>query len=336
MNTTESALLLSFVIPVYNVERYLEECVESILCQNTESFQIVLVDDGSTDASREICDRYAARYSNIQVIHKANGGLSSARNAGIAAAEGKYVTVVDSDDKICSGSVAELLHWIQTENADLCFLHADRLFPNNELMDLNEEIVRSELHGKSKEAAIRHLATRPKYPGCAWAKLYRRSFLNDHDLHFPYDTRYSEDLGFVRDCILCADSFDVLDVPFYLYRQSRQGSITNKKSAKSFYDLLLFVTESVDKLTVNKKPINEISRFAMSFAAYEYAALLHLYHKIPKADKKQALEKMAAYRWVLRFANNKRIKAVSLLCNLFGMRFTAFLAVKYRKAKMRI
>ncbi len=335
MKTTERTVLLSFVIPVYNVETYLEECLDSILCQTTAACELVLVDDGATDSSGGICDRYAQRYPNVKVIHKENGGLSSARNAGLSAAEGRYVTFVDSDDRIFPDSVPALLDWIRTEEADLCFLRAAKLFPNGELSDLNEGIVRSELCGKSREAAIEHLATRPKYPGCAWAKLFRRAFLAEHDLHFPFDRRYSEDLGFLRDCILCAERFDALDVPFYQYRQSRTGSITQKGSAKNFYDLLLFITESAEKLTVDKQTKDPASRSAMSFAAYEYFVLLLSYYNLPKADQKLALPQLAAYRWVLQYAGSAKIKAVSRVCGVCGMRFTAFLTSVYRRVQMR-
>ena len=335
MKTNESRVLLSFVIPVYNVETYLGACLDSILCQTTEACELVLVDDGATDSSGGICDRYAARYPIVRVIHKENGGLSSARNAGLAAAEGKYVTFVDSDDKVYPESVAQLLDWIRTQDADLCFLRAAKLFPNGELSDLSEGIVGAELRGKPREAAIGHLATRSKYPGCAWAKLFRRAFLAEHDLHFPYDRRYSEDLGFIRDCILCAERFDALDVPFYQYRQSRTGSITHKTSAKNFYDLLLFITESAEKLTVDRQAKDPVSRSVMSFAAYEYCVLLLSYYNIPKADKPAALGKLAEYRWVLRYAKSAKIKAASRVCGVCGMRFTAFLTSVYRRAQMR-
>lgn len=330
----DNKILLSIIIPVYNVESYLGECLDSILCQTTDECELVLVDDGSTDSSAEICERYAFHNSIIKVIHKINGGLSSARNAGLAVAKGEYVSFVDSDDKIHSGSLPILLEWIRTESADLCFLRAEKLFPGGKLVDLNEGIIGDELKGKPKEIAIAHLATRPKYPGCAWAKLFRRAFLSEHDLHFPYDRRYSEDLGFLRDCILCVERFDALDVLFYQYRQSRKGSITQKASTKNFYDLLLFISESAEKLTVDGKAKDSISQSVMSFVAYEYFVLLLTYYSIPKMDKPGALEKLSEYRWVLSYAQSARIRGISCLCNVVGVRFMAFLAMVYRKIQM--
>ncbi|MBQ3194486.1 MAG: glycosyltransferase [Oscillospiraceae bacterium] len=111
--------LISVIVPVYNVERYLARCVDSILAQTYENLQIILVDDGATDASGNICDEYAAKDSRITVIHKKNGGLSSARNAGIEAARGEYLAFVDSDDWIEPEMYACLLALLKKYDAEL-------------------------------------------------------------------------------------------------------------------------------------------------------------------------------------------------------------------------
>jgi len=325
-------VLLSFIIPVYNVEMYLQECVDSILLQMTEECEIILVDDGSTDSSGKLCRQYAEKNRHIQIIQKENGGLSSARNAGLSIARGKYISFVDSDDKIFPCCIKEILQWIKFQGTDICFLRTVKIYPDGTQKDLGEGIIRSQLSSQNKEKAIRHLASRPKYPGSAWAKLFRREFLINNELHFPYDRRYSEDLGFIRDCILCARDFDALDVPYYQYRQNRQGSITNKVTSKNFYDLLQFITESTEKLTTNKKNNDTISKFVMCFVAYEYSVLLYLYNHIPKEDKKAALAKLKEFKWTLRYASNRKGNIIALVCRSFGVRFTSFLLNQYRKA----
>lgn len=331
MKMPDNEVLLSFILPVYNVEAYLQECIDSILQQITPQCEIILVDDGSTDSSGEICESYARSNPQIHLVKKENGGLSSARNAGIPVARGRYITFIDSDDKIFPNAVAEILRWIQAEKMDLCFLQAVKLYPDGTQESMGEGIVRDGLRGQKREDAVKHLASRPKYPGSAWAKLYRREFLLENDLHFPYDRRYSEDLGFMRDCILRAKSMDVLDIPYYLYRQNRKGSITNRITSQNFNGLLCFIIESVEKLTVNKKPKDTASRYAMGFAAYEYGVLLLLYHQIPDGDKKAALAKLKKYKWILRYANNRKGHAISFCCGLLGIRLTSILVYQYRK-----
>lgn len=326
--------LLSFVLPVYNVEDYLEECVESIRRQITEECEVILVDDGAKDRSGEICDRYALQDERILVIHKQNGGLSSARNAGLEAARGEYVTFVDSDDRIAPQSVESILEWIRSGGADLCFLEGVKFYPDGTETGLGEQIDGKELAGKEKTDAVRHLATRPKYPGSAWAKLYRRDFLQSNQLHFPYDRRYSEDLGFMRDCILCAESFDALSIPYYEYRQNRPGSITNSVSGRNFMDLMLFVRESAEKLCVNEKAKDEICRYAMGFTAYEYSILMYLYSGLPQQDKAPALEALCKYRWVLGYSMNLKGRVTAFACRLLGIRITSALLKAYRKVAM--
>lgn len=324
MENSSNKILLSFIIPVYNVEVYLQECVDSILAKLTDDCEIILVDDGSLDLSGEICDQYTRRDPRVHVIHKENGGLSSARNEGLFVAQGEYVTFVDSDDKIYSDSIGDLLQWIREEGADICFLYAEKFYPDGVQSDLEEGIERAELHLQRREDAIRHLASRPKYPGSAWAKLLKRELLIRNNLHFPYDRRYSEDLGYIRDCIMSAESYDCLDIPYYQYRQKRQGSITNQFTGRNFYDLLKFIIESVEMLTDDRKTNNYINKMVMSFVAYEYAVLLYVYNHIPAAERKEALKKLKEYKWVLRYSGNVKTKLISMVSNLLGVQFAAF------------
>lgn len=109
-------VILSIIIPVYNIESYLNQCIDSLLCSNKD-YEIILVDDGSTDGSSTICDEYATRYSNISVFHKVNGGVSSARNYGLARAKGKYIYFIDGDD--WTENVDDLLDTLKTKDENV-------------------------------------------------------------------------------------------------------------------------------------------------------------------------------------------------------------------------
>jgi glycosyltransferase involved in cell wall biosynthesis len=318
-------MVISFVIPIYKTEKYIKECVNSIISQAGQDIEVILVDDGSPDGCPEICDEYAKNDRRISVVHKENGGLSSARNAGLAVAKGKYVTFVDSDDVIFSNSLPKIVSWAKKSNADICFLHAYKLFSDGSINDLGESLDGGKLRGKGREDAIGHLTSRPKYPGSAWSKLFRREFLIDNDLHFPYDRRYSEDVGFIRDCILNAKDFDYLEIPFYKYRQGREGSITNKVSSKNFFDLFMFVTESVDKLTIDQQPVDDVAKICMALVAYEYSILAYLYVHIPKQDRKKALSMLKRYKWVLKYAVTVKSKVIFIVSGLLGIRLTSLL-----------
>lgn len=314
---------LSFILPIYNVEAYLPQCVDSILSQATEECEVILVDDGSPDNSGAICDRYAREEEIVRVIHKPNGGLSSARNAGMSLATGKYVLFVDSDDYIEEGAVGKILGWIDDTHADVAFLYSRKVFPDGTSEPLGENLVRDRIYGKSRKEVLAYLAECPKFPASAWGKIYRRAFLEAHDFRFPDDRRLSEDLQYSLDLLLTAQTFDYLDFPYYCYRQSRAGSITNSVNARYYFDTFLFVTEAAGRLTVDKKAVDEAAALAMSFVAYEYAIRIWESVYLTGADREKARKLLKDYQWVLQYGCSARTKLVRWTVRVFGLDGTA-------------
>lgn len=324
---------LTFILPIYKVEAYLPQCVDSILTQSTEDCEIILVDDGSPDGCGAICDQYAEKYSNIKVIHKPNGGLSDARNAGFNLATGKYVLFVDSDDYLEQGSVSKILNWIDSTDADVAFLLSRKVYSDGTFEPLGENLVREKILGKSREEVLRFLVTCPKFPASAWGKIYRRDFLVEHGFHYPHDRRLSEDLMYSLNLFLTAEKFDYLDFPYYCYRQNRAGSICNTVNARYYFDTFLFVTESADRFAENKKAKDEISGLALSFAAYEYAILVWQMLDLSGADREKAKAMLKDYRWVLSYGRSGRTRLVKAAVNLLGLDGAAKLLDWYMKRR---
>jgi len=131
--------LISVIVPVYNVEKYLENCIDSILNQTYKNLEIILVDDGSTDKSSEICDNYSQQHSNIITIHKKNGGLSDARNKGIDAANGKYISFIDSDDTIDALFFETLYSLIKRYDCDMSLVFFKRVYEDGTDKDYDNE-----------------------------------------------------------------------------------------------------------------------------------------------------------------------------------------------------
>lgn len=314
---------LAFILPIYNVEAYLEECIESILKQATKDIEIILVDDGATDTSGQICDNYAQKYDFIKVVHKENGGLSSARNAGLKVVTAEYVSFIDSDDRIADGSLKEIINYINDGGCDLCFMQAIKFYPDGTSEDLGDGINGLAINGKTLTEQMNYLSSRPKFPGSSCTKIYKREFIVRNDLHFPYDRRYSEDLGFVINSMYLAQSIHCLDFPFYEYRQNRVGSITNTFKIKNFNDLSLFVIEGAEQFCNDKKAIDDKAKCLMSFIAYEYSILLWQLNKLSGEDKKSAYKFLKQYIWVLKFANSKKTKIIKIFANLLGIRLTS-------------
>lgn len=313
---------LSFIIPVYNVENYLKKCIDSIHEQLPDECEIILVDDGSTDASGAICDQYAEKDQRIKVVHQENGGLAAARNTGLSCARGEYVAFVDSDDYIADQCVGKILKWISAGGADICFMRAMKVFPDGKLQLLDDEM-NAEMLGGDKESSIKYLSERSKYPGSPCTKLFKRSLLEKENLRFPDDRRISEDLGFVLQCILKADSYDSLPIDYYYYRQAREGSLTYKISYKFFLGIKAFVEESTDSLTKNKIPVGNIERYAMSFVAYEYSIMVWQYNRIDKQCRGEAINALNNYKWVMDYGATKKTKLIRCFVHVFGLYLTS-------------
>lgn len=218
----------SLILPVYNVAAYLERCLKSILGQDTTGCEIILVDDGSTDASSSICDAYAAKHQEIRVVHQENGGLSSARNAGLRAARGKYIWFIDSDDWIAPDALS-ILRMACSDGADVVKFAYQRVEGDQSW------VVRSGLlagdYAGDRMKDIRQMAFREpgKYILSACFHVYRRELLLRQGITFVSERRVgSEDFLFNLQVLSGVCSLRVLEQPLYSY-ELRSGSLTQSR-----------------------------------------------------------------------------------------------------------
>lgn len=223
-NATE--FLVSVIVPVYNVEKYLRECVDSVLAQTYKNLEVILVDDGSTDACPQICDEYAKKDNRVCVIHKKNGGLSDARNVGIENASGTYITFVDSDDIIDQNMISFLIKPIAADcdvEMSCCTFRefADGTNPVGADIKCDE----SEIH------SYKELSRKFTWI-ISCAKLYKKSLFEN--IHFPIGRLHEDEFTTYKLCYE-AKKIAWTDSKLYLYRK-RAGSITNKKTIKNFSD----------------------------------------------------------------------------------------------------
>lgn len=333
---TNTNILLSFIIPVYNVERYLNECVESIRNQITEQCEIILVNDGSIDSSGDICFKYANIDDRIKVINQQNQGAAIARNKGLLSARGEYVAFVDSDDKIAEDCIVKILSWIESNSCDMCFMQIDKLYPNGVLENMGECLEREKIYSMNKAEVIAHLASRPKFTGSACSKIYRKSFLIDNNLYFPEDGLIGEDLVFVRDVLLRGNEFDFLDFPYYQYRQMRTGSVTNVVNYKNFKAISRFITKSVSILTEDRMPLDNSSKYMMSFVAYEYLIILWQYNFLEAKEKAEAYVWLKNHLWVTKYAQNRKSKMMRIFVRVLGIEVTAKVLGIYMKITKKL
>lgn len=229
--------LISVIVPVYNVEKYLENCIDSILNQTYKNLEIILVDDGSADKSSEICDNYSQQHSNIITIHKKNGGLSDARNKGIDAANGKYISFIDSDDTVDALFFETLYSLIKKYDCDMSLVFFKRVYEDGTDKDYDNEFYfekcfsNMELFKKYYESEIGPNII------IACNKLYKKSLFDN--LRFPLG-KLNEDEGTIYKAIFSSDKIAVSNKKLYYYLQ-RNNSIMNSKFTVKNLDVLKFI-----------------------------------------------------------------------------------------------
>ncbi len=221
MNGSNESVLISIVVPVYNVQMYLQECLDSLLAQTYGKTEILLIDDGSSDLSGSICDTYARKDKRIRVFHTENQGVSAARNRGIEEATGEYVVFVDSDDKIHPQLLESYVKWEDPNSVFLCGMaETEEELESLKTEKLDQKICSYDLEHFADFYA-KNLANPP------WNKWYRTAVLKEYQIRFPIDKNMGEDLLFNLDYLRHAPAqYKMMDLPFYYYRQDRDGSLT--------------------------------------------------------------------------------------------------------------
>jgi len=219
--------LISIVVPVYNVEQYLKQCIESIVRQTYKNIEIILVDDGSTDNSGVVCDEWSDRDCRIKVIHKANGGLSDARNAGMQIATGELIGFVDSDDYI-SENMYELLYNNMLENeSDISACGVQMFWDKNTTQ--SRMLTPTGTYVFSNKNAIVSTIDEIILKQPVWYKLYKTDLIRD--IFFPVG-KYHEDVFWTYQAVARAEKISIFDTPCYFYRQRSESIMGNDFSLK--------------------------------------------------------------------------------------------------------
>lgn len=218
--------LISVIVPAYNAAIYIEKCVESICNQSYSNIEVILIDDGSTDSSGKICDHYAEKDGRVKVVHKNNGGVSSARNVGIEIATGDFLMFVDSDDSMELNAVAILMDVISNSD-DIDFIVSSYfdVYSDNErkikkIVEHDIEIDEQELNSFCSDNYL--MFTTP------WAKLYKTKIISDNGLRFDETVKYGEDMIFNMQYLKHTKHIKLINSPIYNYKLIVSGSSQTK------------------------------------------------------------------------------------------------------------
>ena len=244
--------LLSIITPVYQVEQYLPQCLDSILAQTYPHWELILVDDGSKDRSGEICDEYAKKDGRIRVIHTENRGAGAARNTGFAHATGEYVVFVDSDDYISENMIERLYMTIHKSKYDLVVCNFLRAYPDGK-NDFTTQFPDMEISGRE---VLAHWKTQKNYGlwTVPWSKIIRKSILDQ--VKFP-EGKYFEDEFFSDQLFLRCDRVRVIPDSLYVNRV-RTSSTMNSQKTRNYLDLIDAFQARIELYLEQSLPVDEV------------------------------------------------------------------------------
>ena len=306
--------LVSVIIPVYKTEKYLDECVESIVKQTYKNLEIILVDDGSPDNSPAMCDAWAEKDSRIKVIHKPNGGAADSRNKGLEIATGKWILFMDSDDWYKTYDVIfRLVENAERENADIVCFNYQRYFEDKEiysplLCSFNGTVINKN-----------SLVTNNIYTSSACLKLIKTDLIKTNSIFFDKNI-IAEDIPFCAQLLQSAESISFCETAVYVYRD-RQGSKTN--SIRSSYARDAYAI--ISNLAASDNADTEY----MTYTAFQYCTLL-INMNFDKIDK-DLEKKIFSLKWLLKYDAIPQVKLIHTVSRLLGIKLTSKLLFIYFK-----
>ena len=262
---------ISVIIPVYNSERYLRDCVRSITRQSHKDIEVLLVDDGSTDGSSALCDSLSAEDARVVTIHKKNGGTSSARNLGMSRATGDYLTFCDNDDFLRDDNcIARVVESLSQRPVDV-LMHVNCMYDDrtSTIFPPKETHLAGAISKMDKSDAILRIVSEGLMTRAVWNKVVRTNLVRDFDIEFPEGMR-SEDTDWSAGVLECAKTVGWSDDPFYCYRKGHDSAQTAKPVTRSQTDDLAAIIskhiKQIDSLGLYGKEEEAI----LSYLAYPF------------------------------------------------------------------
>ena len=273
-------MFFSIIVPVYKVEDYIEECLESILAQTCEDFELILVDDGSPDGCPQICDRYAEKDDRLKVIHKENGGLSSARNAGLDIAKGEYIVFVDSDDVITHDTLKQMKAALeQLPDVLITEYYSSSGCSLENMPDSLFEVPSS----NQKPDVISFVFYKKKNTWASVQYIIRRELLENKHLRFE-EGYYHEDISWTGQLFLHAKTFGYYNKVWYVRRPDRTDSITNVVRPKRTLDTIELVSRQIHSDVYDVLKDSEKEIVFNQYVRAVFSSLIH-YSRYDRTDQ---------------------------------------------------
>lgn len=276
--------LISVIIPAYNVEKYLRQCLESVLNQTYTNYEVIMVDDGSTDSSGMICDEYAEKDSRFFVIHKENGGLSNARNTGYDASHGEYIYFMDSDDWIENTTLEKLIQKASYTNSDFIFFDGKSFDDSDKRYNVKQGYIRKRQYDSGSGISVfDELQNSRDFKSAIPTYLWKKSFLDKNKMSF-YPGIIYEDMLYSFEAYCKAKTVAHCYEPFY-QRRLRSGSIVMSKATKRNFQSACIV---LDKVVQIARETGYKSRSSViSYIARVGIRPIDIYSQLSATDKQE-------------------------------------------------
>lgn len=315
---------ISFIVPVYNTEKYLSKCVESILNQNLNSdYEIILVDDGSTDKSGSICDDFSKCYSFIKTFHKKNGGASSARNLGLQKASGEYIYFIDSDDFLLENDNFTIV--INSLDADILQFKMNYYYEKNDKY-VHCRDLKDYFYVDNKYEYLEKMISENTLSVSPCDKIIKRSILVENEIYFE-EGIICEDIDWSLKLYLYINSVRVINKEVYSYRQNRKDSITNIITENNVNSIIYILKKWLNYNYSDSK----VKNLYYNYLAYQYILLLTI---INKSNCVKSLQSdLQKYDFLLDYQLNYKVKMCNKAFCIFGKVIGVFLLRIYIKLK---
>lgn len=305
--------LISVIIPVYNVEKYIEKCIDSVLSQTYPNIEIILVDDGSPDQCGYICDEYAEKYEHIKVIHKKNGGLSDARNCGLEYVSGELLYFLDSDDFLAVDCIYILYECKIATNSQIAVSDLKKVYEYKKNILFNKMSEKRKYIVLSKEEALTSLFYQNLFDTSASNKLYERDLFND--INFPVG-RIFEDLATIYKVFLKAEKISFVKNSGYFYLQ-RENSIEHSGYSSNKLDMLITISEIEENVKNCSVAIKKAAECRI------VSSLFHIWLEMPnKIEESWAIKEIIKKNRMKIIMDLKARKKTKIACMLSYLGFS--------------
>ena len=326
---------LSIIIPVYNVEQYLQCCVQSVITQTYQDLQVILVNDGSTDSSGVLCDQLARQDRRIQVVHKKNGGLSDARNAGLKVATGDYVAFLDSDDVyLLNDGLEQLMTLAHDEQLDVLLFQAVDVYPHHQ--NVRKAYDADYLATHTGTEVFLQLVRTQSFNMSACFQLIRRKLLEEHQLYFEKGL-LSEDVDWSLRLWRHVSNVRAMNLPLYGY-QHREGSISTTYTIRNLrsYEHIFAKFVQLYRERVDDEATKLYWKTVMGYLAQMYTNCLYNYGQLSIQERKDNYYILRDYASLLNHSISIKSHRVVKLKRWIGLRLTVWVFMLYGNIRRKL